>query len=295
LTQASLKLQEEPDMPSDVVPPPQDDTIEQMAPAGAARQRIGSAASSAGYALAGMLLLLGVWWVGGLMVQSNPRMFAFTDFAPVPTFNRLYQMLASGEAFDMTGPSLFRIGAGLFWAIVAGVPMGILVGWFSSVRKVTNIPFQFLRMISPLSWMPIAVMAFTTWDGAIVFLIAIAAVWPILFSTAAGLRRVDPAWFKVARNLGARPWHMLMVIIFPAISQDILTGIRLALGVAWIVLVPAEYLGVTSGLGYAINDARDTLEYDRLAATVVIIGAIGFGLDFLCQQAIARLSWHRED
>ena len=88
---------------------------------------------------------------------------------------------------------------------------------------------------------------------------------------------------------------MLFVIILPAISQDILTGIRLALGVAWIVLVPAEYLGVTSGLGYSINDARDTLEYDRLAATVVIIGVIGFLLDFACQQAISKLSWHRED
>jgi NitT/TauT family transport system permease protein len=65
--------------------------------------------------------------------------------------------------------------------------------------------------------------------------------------------------------------------------------------VAWIVLVPAEYLGITSGLGYAINDARDTLEYDRLAATVVIIGVIGFTLDFACQQVISKLSWHRND
>lgn len=247
------------------------------------------------YTLAGMLLLLGLWWLGGWTVQSDPRFFAFADFAPAPTFTRLADMVSSGEAAEMTGPSLYRIGLGLAWAAAVGVPMGILVGWFAPARKLTNIPFQFLRMISPLSWMPIAVMAFATWDGAIVFLVGIAAIWPILFSTAAGLRRVDPAWFKVARNLGARPWHMLLNIILPAISQDILTGIRLALGVAWIVLVPAEYLGVTSGLGYAINDARDTLEYDRLAATVVIIGIIGFGLDFLCQQAIARLSWHRED
>jgi NitT/TauT family transport system permease protein len=272
---------------------------ESVAPAPrAAGGRFGSMApllESFLYALAGMLLLLGFWWLGGWTVQSDPRFFAFADFAPAPTFTRLVDMVSSGEAINMTGPSLYRIGLGLAWAAAVGVPMGILVGWFAPARKLTNIPFQFLRMISPLSWMPIAVMAFATWDGAIVFLVGIAAVWPILFSTAAGLRRVDPAWFKVARNLGARPWHMLLNIILPAISQDILTGIRLALGVAWIVLVPAEYLGVTSGLGYAINDARDTLEYDRLAATVVIIGIIGFGLDFLCQQAIARLSWHRED
>lgn len=246
------------------------------------------------FALAGMALLLGAWWVGGSLVANNPRLFAFSDFAPAPAFARLWDMLASGEAVHMTVPSLYRIGSGLLWAVALGIPIGILIGWFAAARRLTNIPFQFLRMISPLSWMPIAVMAFATWDGAIVFLIAVAAIWPILFSTSAGLRRVDPAWFKVARNLGARPWHMLVTIILPAISQDIFTGIRLALGVAWIVLVPAEYLGVTSGLGYAINDARDTLEYDRLAATVLIIGTIGFFLDFLCQRAIAQFSWHRE-
>ncbi|PTW59814.1 NitT/TauT family transport system permease protein [Breoghania corrubedonensis] len=262
-----------------------------------AQRRAGQwkALRSLGYAVAGMALLLVAWWIGGLLVENDPALVAFADFAPEPALARLVEMIASGEAWAMTVPSLGRVMEGLALAVAIGVPVGIAIGRVPVMREITNIPFQFLRMISPLSWMPIAVMAFATWDGAIVFLIMIAAVWPVLFSTAAGLKRVDPAWFRVARNLGARPWHMLFTIILPAISQDILTGIRLALGVAWIVLVPAEYLGVTSGLGYAINDARDTLEYDRLAATVVIIGVIGFVLDFACQQAISRLSWHRDD
>ena len=265
--------------------------------AGSDHDRTGQlkAVRSLGFAILGMALLLAAWWVGGYVVQNNPSTTAFADFAPAPALTRLGEMLSSGEAMQMTVPSLQRVLQGMVIAVAIGVPVGILVGRFQVLREITNIPFQFLRMISPLSWMPIAVMAFATWDGAIVFLITVAAIWPILFSTAAGLRRVDPSWFKVARNLGARPWHMLFVIILPAISQDILTGIRLALGVAWIVLVPAEYLGVTSGLGYSINDARDTLEYDRLAATVVIIGVIGFLLDFACQQAISKLSGHRED
>ena len=182
-------------------------------------------------------------------------------------------------------PSLGRIGAGLAWATAVGVPTGILIGRFRAAREASAVPFQFLRMISPLAWMPIAVMAFSTWNGAIIFLVGVAAVWPILFSTAHGFRRIDPAWFEVARNLGARPWHMLFTVVWPAIAQDSLTGIRLAVGVAWIVLVPAEFLGVTSGLGYAINDARDALEYDRLAATVLIIGFIGFVLDYVCEYA----------
>lgn len=263
--------------------------------AGAVARRLGSAARTAGAGLVGIAILLVLWWIGGWIVASNPSTSNFADFAPAPALERFWDMLLSGEATRMTIPSLYRIGGGLAWAIAFGVPFGILVGRFRAVREASSVPFQFLRMISPLAWMPIAVMAFPTWNGAIIFLVGVAAVWPILFSTAHGFRRIDPSWFKVARNLGARPWHMLFTIILPAIAQDTFTGIRLAVGVAWIVLVPAEFLGVTSGLGYAINDARDTLEYDRLAATVVVIGIIGFALDFLCAQAIKRASWIREE
>jgi NitT/TauT family transport system permease protein len=245
--------------------------------------------------LAGVLGLIALWWLGGWLVAHNPRTASFAGFAPLPALQRLVQMIGSGEAWHMTAPSLWRVGLGLFWSILIGVPLGILISRSRIARDVTNLPFQFLRMISPLAWMPVAVLAFSTWEGAIVFLITIAAVWPVLFSTAAGVRRIDPAWFKVARNLGAGRVHILTAVILPAISQDILTGVRLALGVGWIVLVPAEYLGVKSGLGYAINDARDTLEYDRLAATVLIIGLIGFTLDLGLQKLIQRLSWLRQE
>lgn len=256
---------------------------------------ISAAARSLGYALVGVAVLVLVWWIGGWIVASNPTTANFAGFAPAPTLARLWRMLVSGEAARMIVPSLGRIAAGLAWAIAVGVPAGILIGRFRAAREASAVPFQFLRMISPLAWMPVAVMAFSTWNGAIVFLIGVAAVWPILFSTAHGFRRIDPAWFEVARNLGARPWHLLFTVVWPAIAQDALTGIRLAVGVAWIVLVPAEFLGVTSGLGYAINDARDALEYDRLAATVLIIGFIGFALDLVCAYAIRRASWIRDD
>lgn len=243
----------------------------------------------------GVSCLLAVWWLGGWLIASNPDTASFADFAPGPTLSRLVEMVVQGEIVGMVLPSLYRIGVGLLWACGIGLPLGIIIGGSRLMRSTTNIPFQFLRMISPLAWMPIAVLAFDTWDAAIIFLIAIAAVWPVTFATANGLRKVDPAWFRVARNLGARAWHMLFIIVLPAIAQDVLTGVRLALGVAWIVLVPAEYLGVTSGLGYSINDARDTLEYDFLAAVVVVIGVIGFALDFSFMKMIEKYSWVRED
>jgi len=251
--------------------------------------------SRLGYPIAGILVLVALWWLGGWLIASNPDTESFADFAPAPAFARLLELISNGYVFEASGPSLARIGLGLLWAVVIGVPVGVTVGLFASMREITHVPFQFLRMISPLAWMPIAVLAFATWDGAIVFLIAVAAVWPVLFSTAQGVRRIDPLWFKVAKNLGADGLQMLRRIILPAIGQDIFAGIRLAVGVAWIVLVPAEYLGVTSGLGYAINDARDTLEYDTLAAMVVVIGVIGFFLDGICVTLIKRFSWHHQD
>jgi NitT/TauT family transport system permease protein len=250
--------------------------------------------SRLGYPVAGILVLLAFWWLGGWLIASNPDTESFADFAPAPTFARLVDLVGSGAVLDPIGASLYRIGLGLLWAVFIGVPVGVAVGLSAGMREVSHVPFQLLRMISPLAWMPIAVLAFASWDSAIVFLIAVAAVWPVLFSTAQGVRRIDPMWFKVARNLGAGGGHLLRRVILPAIGQDIFAGIRLAVGVAWIVLVPAEYLGVTSGLGYAINDARDTLEYDTLAAMVVVIGVIGFFLDGICVRLIQRFSWHQQ-
>ena len=248
-----------------------------------------------GYSVVGILCLLIAWWIGGWMIANNPDTSSFADFAPEPAFARLIDLVQSGAVMKAVVPSIERIGLGLLWAVIIGVPVGVAIGLYASLREVTHIPFQFLRMISPLAWMPIAVLTFSTWNSAIVFLITVAAIWPILFSTAQGVRRIDPLWFKVSRNLGADGLQMLRRIIMPAIGQDIFAGIRLAVGVAWIVLVPAEYLGVTSGLGYAINDARDTLEYDTLAAMVVVIGILGYFLDGICVKLIQKFSWHQQD
>lgn len=241
--------------------------------------------------LAGLALLGAVWFAAGLILESDSRYGAFTGFAPVPALGAFIDLLRSGEAWRASAPSLARVGQGLLYAFIAGALLGLLVGSLPLVERALQPPFQLLRMISPLAWMPVAVLSFPSWDGAIVFLIAAAAVWPILFSTAAGVKRVDPVWLTLARNLGAGPLGTLRAVVIPAVLQDILTGLRLALGVAWIVLVPAEYLGVTSGLGYAINDARDTLSYDRLAALVLLIGLIGYALDSLLGRLAARARW----
>jgi NitT/TauT family transport system permease protein len=241
----------------------------------------------------GLAILFALWWVGGYLISINPTTASFADFGPIPTFQAFPDLWEKGKIQSAIMASGYRLGSGLLIAIVIGVPIGILMGRSKRFREFSNSPFQLLRMISPLSWTPLAVFVFVTWDQSIIFLIAVASVWPVVYSTAAGLAKVDPAWFKVARNLGAKPLQMMTKIIMPAIAFDVLTGIRLALGVAWVVIVPAEFLGVTTGLGYTIQDARETLSYNNLTAMVLTIGIMGYALDSICVMLIKRYSWHR--
>jgi NitT/TauT family transport system permease protein len=241
----------------------------------------------------GLAILFALWWLAIYVTTLNPAMSHFASFGPGPAFKEIGHLWNNGLIPTALQTSGARLGAGLAIAIAIGVPLGILIGRSRRFRELSNSPFQLMRMISPLSWEPIAVIVFAGWNQAIIFLIAIGAVWPVMFSTAAGLSKVDPAWFKVARNLGAKPWHVVTQIIVPAIAFDVLTGIRLALGVGWIVLVPAEFLGVTSGFGYTIEDARESLEYEKLMAMLLVIGAFGYLLDTACLALIKRYSWHK--
>ena len=245
--------------------------------------------------VAGVLIFVGLWQLGGQWVANNPDTQNFADFAPEPTIKALSELVTSGSLVENTLPSLKRIFLGIIIALAIGIPLGVAIGRFTLLNDSTHLPFQFLRMISPLAWMPIAVLIYPTWDSAIIFLITMAAVWPLILSSAAGVKRIDPSWFTVARNLGASEFQIITKVILPAVLYDIVNGLRLAIGIAWVVIVPAEFLGVSSGLGYAINDARDTLEYDTLAAYVVAIGFIGYILDSSCGYLTKKINWSGAD
>jgi NitT/TauT family transport system permease protein len=238
-----------------------------------------------------LLWKLGIWYITS--GQNAP--FFFADFAPERAiFDGIPAMWDFGGIQSGLLASGYRLGMGLLIAIVIGIPVGILIGRSKLFGDTTHLPFQMMRMISPLSWEPIAVIAFAAWDNAIIFLIAMGAVWPVMFATAAGMAKIDPDWFKVARNLGARRRDLVSKVILPAVSYDVLTGIRLALGVAWIVLIPGEFFGTHSGIGYTIEDARENLFYDQMMGMIVLIGAIGYVLDSILVKLLDRASWVRQ-
>lgn len=227
--------------------------------------------------LAGLGVLLGLWWLG-TQALAAPGGFAHR-FAPGPALISLVDLLRGPDLPVHVMASVRRVAVGLGLALLAGVPLGVTVGSVEWLNRATTPAFQFLRMISPLSWMPIAVMVFGVGDKAIYFLLAFAAVWPIVLSTAAGVRHLDPRWLALSRSLAATRWETVRHIIIPGIAGPVLTGARLAIGICWIVLVPCEMLGVSAGLGYFILDTRDRLAYSELMATVLVIGALGFTLD----------------
>jgi len=234
----------------------------------------------------GLLALLGAWWVG-IELFTTPGTL-MRQFSLAGTFHSLAELLVNSDLSVHVLVSLRRVLVGLSLALLAGVPLGLAVGRLKLLDAATSPAFQFLRMISPLSWMPIAVMVFGVGDRPIYFLLAFAAVWPILLSTAEGVRRIDPSWLRLADSLSATRWETLRYVVVPGVLGHVLTGLRLSIGIVWIVLVPCEMLGVSAGLGYFILDTRDRLAYSELMAMVLIIGALGFALD-VGARALSRL------
>lgn len=181
--------------------------------------------------------------------------------------------------------SLFRVTWGFSLAVLIGVPLGLLLGWFRPAYLAINPLIQVLRPISPIAWIPVAILWFGIADTAPIFLIFLASVFPITVSSMAAVQNMQQVYLRAAQNFGLRGVPLFARVILPAALPQIITGIRIALGVAWLVVVAAEMIAVESGLGYLIIDARNAgKRYDLVVAGMVMIGLIGLGLDFLVRR-----------
>jgi NitT/TauT family transport system permease protein len=225
----------------------------------------------------GLAVAVTVWWVVSAVFWGNSPLLQ--GFGPGETIAALCQFFRNGEIWPHLIASIRRVFIGLGLAAAVGIPIGILLGLSPRLERSTSVLLQFIRMISPLSWMPLAVMALGVGDQPVIFLLTVAAVWPLLLGAAAGVNAVDPQMLLLARSLCATQIETVFRVILPSILGHLVTGLRLAIGIAWIVLVPAEMLGVRAGLGYYILDARDRLSYSELIAVILVIGGIGYALD----------------
>jgi NitT/TauT family transport system permease protein len=218
-------------------------------------------------------IVLAVWHVA--VVLSGTKIFP----SPIAVAKGLRQLPHLGSYIR---DSLFRVGSGYFAAVLLGVPAGLALGWWASLARATNPLIQMLRPISPLAWMPLAVIWFGVSNLAPIFLIFLASFFPVVVATMNGVRNVPPVYLQAGRNFGLSTGALMARVIVPAVLPRILVGLRIAFGVAWLVLVAAEMIAVDSGLGYLIIDARNAgKRYDLVVGGMLLIGAIGLVLDTL--------------
>lgn len=205
-----------------------------------------------------------------------------SDIFPTPwqVVLGIVELATQGVLVKYIVASLFRVTWGFFLAILLGVPIGLLLGWYAPVTAALNPIVQILRPISPIAWIPVAILWFGVSDAAPIFLIFLASVFPIITATAAAVTNMQPVYVRAARNFGLKNHELFRKVIFPACLPQILTGLRIAFGIAWLVVVAAEMIAVNSGLGYLIIDARNAgKRYDLVVAGMVMIGLIGLTLD----------------
>lgn len=237
-----------------------------------------------GLALATLAAAIFLWWLGTAGLNSESPILK--DMDPISALSSIYQAFQAGWLLPTIWASVFRLLLGLVIAIGLGMLFGLLIGSIRLLESSVTGLIQFIRMVSPLSWAPIAIMAFGIGDAPVVFLVAIAAIWPVLLATVSAIKGLDPRWRLLAKTLGATRLEYIRSFVLPGIRSQVVTGIRLALGVAWIVLVPAEMLGVDSGLGYQILNTRDQFDYALLAGVMLVIGAIGFLMDLAARKLL---------
>ena len=223
---------------------------------------------------AGLGALVVAWslaiWLGDSRILPGPG----------KVLGGLWDLLRRGFLVKHVVASLFRVTWGYVSAVLVGVPLGLMLGWWRRVGLAVNPFLQILRPISPLAWIPISILWFGVGDRGAVFIIFLASLLPITVSSMNAVAAVAEVHVRAGRNFGLSSGALLSRVIFPSVLPQIIVGMRLALGIAWLVVVAAEMIAVNSGLGFLIVDARNAgNRYDLVVAGMVLIGAIGLALD----------------
>lgn len=238
--------------------------------------------------LATALVALALWellvrWTGTTVFPS-----------PHKVASALVELLRRGVLMRYVGDSLLRVGTGYGVALVLGIPLGMAMGWWAWLARGVDPVIQLLRPISPIAWIPVAIVLFGVSNLAPIFLVFLASLFPIVVATANGVAGVPQMYLRAGRNFGLGPVQILRRVILPAALPQMLVGLRIGVGIAWLVVVAAEMVAVDSGLGFLIVDARNAgKRYDLVVGAMLIIGIIGLALDLLIRrlERMRSLRW----
>lgn len=242
--------------------------------------------------LAGVAVLVAIWAVVSHLAPFLPN--------PVQTVTKSWDLIR--HPFFDEGPnnkglgwqvlySLGRVGLGFGLAILLGIPAGLILGLSSVTRKMWDPVVQVLKPVSPLAWLPLGLATFQAATPAAVFTIFITALWPILINTSAGVQQVPLAYLQVGRILRLSRRKMVTRILIPAALPHILSGLRVSLGVAWLVIVASEMLTGGMGIGFFVWDEWNNLSLEHIILAIAVIGLVGLGLDRLMLAAARKISY----
>jgi len=240
----------------------------------------------------GLALFIGIW---ALVAQSSPNL-------PGPAKTWASAVHLFSDPFYVKGPndqgigwnvlkSLSRVGLGFGMAALIGIPLGFMIGRFRFLSDMTAPIVSLLRPVSPLAWLPIGLMVFKAANPAAIWVIFISSIWPMIINTAAGVREVPQDYLNVARVLNLSEWKIFTKILFPATLPFMLTGIRLSIGVAWLVIVAAEMLTGGVGLGFWVWDEWNNLNVEHIIIAIFVVGIVGLLLEQLLMLLAKRFDY----
>lgn len=221
------------------------------------------------------LLLLVIWELGATFSGWNAHVFP----GPLQVLQGMVELASDGTLLRHSVASLYRVTAGFYLAVALGIPLGILMGRWRWLKMIVNPMIQFMRPISPLAWIPLAMLWFGIGDPPAIFLIFLSSFFPLVVSTTVAVGSINPVYFQVAKNFNFSRWETITKIVIPAITPSVITALRITITIAWLVVVAAEMIAVQSGLGYLILDSRNALRMDYVMDGMIVIGFIGLLLD----------------
>jgi NitT/TauT family transport system permease protein len=224
--------------------------------------------------LAFIAVLLIIWQVA---INRHPAQLLP---GPWQTVRGISDLLQHGLLFKYVVASLFRVTWGFLLAAITAIPLGLTIGWYRRAEMAFNPLVQIFRPISPLAWIPIAILWFGVGDLSSIFLIFVGCFFSLLLTAISAVHNVPDTYIDVGRNFGLSTPQFIYRVLYPAVAPQLIVGLRITLGIAWLVVVAAEMIAVNSGLGFLIVDARNAgNRYDLVVAAMVIIGIIGLLLD----------------
>ncbi len=240
----------------------------------------------------GLLLLIATW---SLIAYQTPELPG-----PIKTFHSAVEVFS--DPFYVNGPndmgigwniinSLKRVALGFGLAALVGIPLGFIIGRFQFMSRMAAPIISLLRPVSPLAWLPIGLLVFKAANPAAIWVIFISAIWPMIINTAVGVSKVPQDYMNVAKVLNLSEWKIVTKILFPYVLPYMMTGVRLSIGVAWLVIVAAEMLTGGVGIGFWVWDEWNNLNVEHIIIAIFIVGVVGLLLEQVLIQIAKRFSY----